>query len=431
MESHTDETAAAPRRKIMRGKKMGLAAQMAIGLIAGVIAGLLTTKDAWIIADIYQPLGQLFITLVRMVVVPLVFTTLVAGAASVADIRKLGRVASKTLIYYFATTAVAACVGLIVADFLRPGSGFVLTPQGLEAPDVTPKPLAQVLMEIIPTNPFDAFAKGNMLQVIFFALIFGFAISTLKEKGRDLNAFFNACADAMLKVTSIVMIYAPIGVFGLMASTVSLHGIDVLKPLLKLILVMYFASIIHILVVYVPLVRGLAGISFFRFLKTLSTTLLIAFTTCSSAAALPSNMNSVRRLGATRTISSFSIPLGNTINMDGTAIYMGIAAIFVGEIYGIPLDFSQQVTIVIMGILASVGTMGVPGAGMIMISIVFLQVGLPLEGVALVGGVDRILDMARTSLNVMGDATGALVVTRLENELDSDPLTKEEEEERA
>lgn len=415
----------------MPGKKMGLAAQMAIGLIAGIIAGLLTPKDAWVITDIYQPLGRLFITLVRMVVVPLVFSTLVAGAASVADIRKLGRVASKTLIYYFITTAVAAGVGLIVADILQPGSGFTLTTEGLKAPNVAPKPLAQVLMDIIPTNPFDSFAKGSMLQVIFFALIFGFAISSLKEKGQNLNAFFNSCGDAMLKVTSIVMVYAPIGVFGLMAATVSTHGGDVLKPLLKLILVTYIATIIHILIVYLPLIRGLAGIPFPRFLKTLSSTLLIAFTTCSSAAALPSNMNSVRRLGATRTISSFSIPLGNTINMDGTAIYMGVAAIFVGEIYGIPLNFTQQITIVIMGILASVGTMGVPGAGMIMISIVFLQVGLPLEGVALVAGVDRILDMARTTLNVMGDATGALVVTKLENELNSDPLTQEEEEERA
>ena len=168
----------------MLWKKMGLAGQMAIGLIAGVVAGLLTQKGAWIITDIYKPLGQLFITLVRMVVVPLVFTTLVAGAASVADIRKLGRVASKTLIYYFATTAVAACIGLVVADLLQPGSGFTVTLEGLKAPNVEPKPLVQVLMDIIPVNPFDAFAKGNMLQVIFFAIIFGFAVSTLKEKGQ-------------------------------------------------------------------------------------------------------------------------------------------------------------------------------------------------------------------------------------------------------
>lgn len=415
----------------MSGKKFGLAAQMAVGMAAGILAGILTGSDSWIINDIYNPLGQLFITLVRMVVVPLVFTTLVAGAASVADLRKLGRVATKTLIYYFATTAVAACIGLVIGDIFQPGNGFIVSKMDLAVPEVTPQPLSQVLMDIIPINPFDSFAKGKMLQIIFFALIFGFALSSLKGKGDNVISFFASCADAMLKVTSIVMIYAPIGVFGLMASTVALHGFAVLRPLVKLILVMYVASCAHMLIVYLPLIRSLVRLSFIKFVKTLASTLLIAFTTCSSAAALPSNMHSVRKMGATRTIAGFSIPLGNTINMDGTAIYMGVAAIFVGEIFGIDLSINQQITIVIMGILASVGTMGVPGAGMIMISIVFLQVGLPLEGVALVAGVDRVLDMARTTLNVMGDACGALVVTKLENELNTEPLNKEELEERA
>ena len=351
---------------------------MVLGIAIGAVAPSLNIEASW-----FKPLGDLFITLVRMVVVPLVFTTLVAGAASVCDVKELGRVASKTLIYYLFTTAVAVVVGLVLANLLRPGLGLTLS-------------------------------KGNMLQVIFFALLFGFALSMLGDRGRPAFVFFDSCAEVMIKVTGIVMHYAPIGVFGLMAFTVANHGLGVLLPLIKLVGVMYLACIIQILLVYLPCAR-VAGLTPGHFLRGISEPLMIAFSTCSSAAALSSNLLSVQKLGAAKSVSSFSIPLGNTINMDGAAIYMGVAAIFAAEVYGIPMPVDKQLTVILLAVLASIGSMGVPGAALIMITMVFTQVGIPLEAIALIAGVDRIMDMARTSINVLGDATGALLVSKLEN----------------
>ena len=354
-----------------------------------------------------------------MVVVPLVLTTLVAGAASVGDVSRLGRVAGKTLIYYLVTTAVAVIIGLVLANLFQPGSGLNISTDGLTAKNVTPPPLVDVLMNIVPINPVDALAKGNMLQIIFFAMLFGFGLSSAGEKGKIVYSFFDGAAEVMVKVTSAVMLYAPIGVFGLMAFTVSMHGLSVLLPLVKLVAVMYVACLCQVLIVYMPCVK-FCGITPAKFLKGLAEPLMISFTTCSSAAALSSNLFSVQKLGASKPVSSFSIPLGNTINMDGAAIYMGIAAIFAAEVYGIPMPLDKQLTVILLAILASIGSMGVPGAALIMVTMVFTQVGIPLEAIALVAGVDRIMDMARTTINVLGDATGALFVSKLENDLDQE-----------
>ena len=394
-------------------KRLGLPAQMGIGMVLGVVIGALAPSIN-LDAGWFKPLGDLFITLVRMVVVPLVFTTLVAGAASICDVKELGRVASKTLIYYLLTTAVAVIVGLVLANILRPGLGLSLSMENLEVRDVSAPPLIKVLMDIVPLNPIDALAKGNMLQVIFFAILFGFALSMLGDKGRPAFLFFDSCAEVMIKVTGIVMYYAPIGVFGLMAFTVAGHGLSVLLPLIKLVGVMYLACLIQILVVYLPCAR-MAGLSPGTFLKGLSEPLMISFSTCSSAAALSSNLLAVQKLGAARSVSSFSIPLGNTINMDGAAIYMGVAAIFAADVYGIPMPVDKQLTVILLAVLASIGSIGVPGAALIMITMVFTQVGIPLEAIALIAGVDRIMDMARTTINVLGDATGAVLISKLEN----------------
>ena len=227
-------------------------------------------------------------------------------------------------------------------------------------------------------------------------------------------------------MTNMVMMYAPIGVFGLMAYTVSMHGLSVLLPLIKLVLVMYLACILQILIVYLPCVK-VTGLTPSRFLKGLASPMMIAFTTCSSAAALSTTLLSVQKLGASRSVSSFSIPLGNTINMDGTAIYMGVAAVFAAEVYGIPLTLSDQLTVMLMGLLASIGTAGVPGAGLIMVSLVFTQISIPLEALALIAGIDRVLDMIRTSINVLGDATGALLVSKLEGDLNTEPFAENED----
>lgn len=406
--------------------RISLPVQMAIGMVLGIIAGLVAPQMG-IDASYFKPLGQLFINLIRMVVVPLVLFTLIAGAASSEDIRKLGRVASKVMLYYFATTGIAVLIGLILALVFEPGVGLNLSTEGLKAKQVTPPGMVDTLLNIVPLNPVKALTDGNMLQVIFFAVMFGFCISLVGEKVRPLYHFFEMAGSVMIKLTSVVMLYAPIGVFGLMATTVATHGMAVLLPLIKVIGVMYLAALIHVSMVYLPLV-SFTRVGIKHFFRTLAEPLIVAFTTCSSAAALPSNIRSVRKLGVTKAISSFSIPLGNTINMDGTAIYMGVTTIFVAEIYGISLTVAQMATVVLMGILAAVGTMGVPGAALIMVSMIFVQIGIPLEGIALIAGIDRVLDMARTTLNVLGDATGAVLVTKTEGELGSEPFTEADDD---
>ena len=396
--------------------KMSLPVQMVIGLVLGVIVGSMTSAE--FTAAYLRPFGQLFITLIRMVVVPLVLATIIAGAAGIHDLSKLGRVATKTLVYYFLTTGVA---------IMQPGIGLDLSTKGLEAKQITPPSLIQTLLNIVPMNPIDALAKGNMLQVIFFAVIFGFALSSLGETGKPLLRIFELIGDVMIRMTNMVMMYAPIGVFGLISYTVSQHGLKVLLPLGKLILVSAIASVLHVIICYSPLVKYVVRIPLPTFFRGVFEPWLIAFTTCSSAAALPTNLQSVRRLGASKGVASFSIPLGNTINMDGTAIYMGVAAVFAAEVYGIPLTLSDQLTVMLMGLLASIGTAGVPGAGLIMVSLVFTQISIPLEALALIAGIDRVLDMIRTSINVLGDATGALLVSKLEGDLNTEPFAENED----
>lgn len=397
-------------------KKLGLPAQMGIGMTLGVVAGLIapyiSLDPAW-----FKPFGQLFINLVRMIVVPLVFATLVAGAASVSDISKLGRVAVKTLIFFAICTMLGTALGLLFADIVHPGLGLNISAENLTAKEVAPPSIGVVLMNIVPINPFDSMAKGNMLQVIFFAILMGFSLSVCGQKAKIVTDFFNAFAEVMIRMTMIVMLYAPIGVFALMAFTIASQGLAVLIPLLKLVILMYVASILLVCVVYFPCIKY-SGLKPMAFIKGFSEPLMTAFSTCSSAAALSSSLVSVERMGASPSVASFAIPLGNTINMDGTAIYMGVVTIFAAELFGIPMPFDKQLTVVLMALLASIGTIGVPGSGMIMITMIFTQVGIPLEAVAIVAGVDRILDMARTTVNVMGDATAALFVSKLENDMD-------------
>lgn len=411
----------------MAKQKLSLPIQMVIGMVGGIVAGFIIPTD--ICTTWLRPLGQLFITLIRMVVVPLVLATIIAGAAGIHDLSKLGRVAIKTLIYYFATTGVAIAIGLIFANLTHPGVGLDLSREGLQAIEAkVPPSLVNTLLNIVPMNPVAALSQGNMLQVIFFAVMFGFALSSLGKSGQPLMKLFEMTGATMIRMTNIIMMYAPIGVFGLMAFTVSHHGLNVLLPLGKLIVIAFAASFIHILICYLPMVRGIVGMSPTKFFKGVTEPTIIAFTTCSSAAALPNNLQAVRRLGASKSVSSFSIPLGNTLNMDGTAIYMGVVAIFAAEIYGVPMPFEKQLTVLLIGILASIGTAGVPGAGLIMSSMVFTQTNIPMEALALIAGIDRILDMARTTLNVLGDATGALVVSKLEGDLGKEPLSDNEDQ---
>ncbi len=449
--------------------KINLAWQMMIGLALGIIVGAIVDSafaQTWL-----KPLGDLFIRLIRLVVVPLVLATIIAGAAGISDTSKLGRVAVKVLAVYGVTTAIAVAMGLFFAGLVQPGLGLDLSTEGLTVKEVVAPPLVQTLLAIVPINPMEAMSKGSMLQIIFFAVIFGFALSGLGERGKPVLHFFEVVGEVMIRVTHMVMLYAPIGVFGLISFTVSRHGLSVLLPLGALIFTAFIATVVFVGLILLPMVRWMTGIPIMTFLKGIFEPWLVAFTTCSSAAALPANLNAARRLGATKAIASFSIPLGNTINMNGTAIYMGVCAIFAAEVYGLPLTIGDrlgatkaiasfsiplgntinmngtaiymgvcaifaaevyglpltigdQLTIVLMGVLAAVGTAGVPGAGLIMTTIIFTQVGIPLEAVALIAGVDRILDMIRTSINVVGDVAATLTVSKLEGDLGSEPFVE-------
>ena len=403
---------------------MGLAMQMLIGLVLGVIVGMFL--DSQFATTYVKPFGDLFIRLIRMVVVPLVFATLVAGAAGISDVSKLGRVAIKTLLIFMITSAISVIFGLIIANIIDPGVGLTLSTEGLKAAQVKAPSFVQTLLDIVPINPMEAFAKGSILQIIFFAIMFGFCLNFLGEKGKPVYHFFDIVGNLMIHMTQVVMRYAPIGVFALMAVVVSQHGLAVLLPLGKLILSSFIATALLIIVIYIPIVMFIIRIPLGQYFKGIFEPWLIAFTTCSSAAAMAANLLAARRLGATNSIASFAVPLGNTINMNGTAVYMGVCAVFAAQIYNLPLSLGDQVIVVITGVLAAVGTAGVPGAGLIMSTLVFTQIGIPLEVIALIAGVDRILDMIRTSINVVGDSTTALMVSRMEGELGSEPFDEEE-----
>lgn len=399
----------------MKAHALGLPAQMGIGFALGVILGLVFQFGGWDISWI-KPLGDAFIHLIRMIVVPLVFISLVAGAASMGDLSRLGRISIKIACYYLGTTAIAVGIGLVFANIFHPGMDLNLSTEALQAKEVSPPGIVQTFLNIIPLNPVQALAEGNLLQLIFFAIFFGFALSSMGEAGKPLLNIFQTGNEVMIRITAAVMRLAPYGVCALIAYTVGKSGLQVLLPLIKLIGIMYLAALTHVCIVYFPVLKYVGRISFVSYLKIMTQPLLIAFSTCSSAAALPANMAATERLGVPREISSFTIPLGTTVNMDGAAIYLGLATVFVAQIYGIDLTFSAQLTVLLIALLASIGSVGVPAAALVVISMVFAQVHLPMEGIALVAGVDRILDMARTTLNVMGDAVGAIVVTKLENE---------------
>lgn len=407
-----------------KSASMGLAMQMLIGLVLGVIVGMFL--DSQFATTYVKPFGDLFIRLIRMVVVPLVFATLVAGAAGISDVSKLGRVAIKTLVIFMVTSAIAVIFGLLIANIIDPGIGLTLSTEGLKAAQVKAPSFVQTLLDIVPINPMEAFAKGSILQIIFFAIMFGFCLNFLGEKGKPVYHFFDIVGNLMIHMTQVVMRYAPIGVFALMAVVVSQHGLAVLLPLGKLILASFIATALLVILIYIPIVMFIIRIPVGEYFKSIFEPWLIAFTTCSSAAAMAANLVASRRLGATNSIASFAVPLGNTINMNGTAVYMGVCAVFAAQIYDLPLTMGDQVIVVITGVLAAVGTAGVPGAGLIMSTLVFTQIGIPLEVIALIAGVDRVLDMIRTSINVVGDSTTALMVSRMEGELGSEPFEEDE-----
>ncbi len=395
---------------------MNLSVKIFISLVLSVIVGLIAGEAGlpfikWWIA----PIGTMFINLIKMMIVPVVFFSLVVGITSLGDTKKLGRIGFKTVAIYLFTTAIAITIGFVVAGIIGPGVGadFVAgaQPKVKEAPYIM-----QVLLDMIPSNPIDSMAKAAILPTIVFALFIGVGIVKVGGERADLLIrFFDAGAEVCYKVIAIVMDLAPIGVFCLLLPVVAANGPKVLLPLLTVIACVAVGCTIHAVGVYSTMARIFGKHSPVDFFKGMSEQMMIAFTTCSSAAALPVNMkNCQEKLGVKREIASFVLPLGATLNMDGTALYMGVCTLFVANVYGVPLGFEQMMMVVLTGTLASIGTAGVPGAGLIMLAMVLQSVGLPLEGLALVAGIDRVLDMFRTCVNITGDGAVAVVVNASE-----------------
>lgn len=395
---------------------MSLAIRILVGMVVGVVVGLVLQSmgRADIATTFIAPLGTIFLNLIKLIIVPLVFSSLLVGVAGMGDVAKLGRIGFKTFIYFFFTTGIAIVIGLVLANVLNVAGNYVLPSSDIVYEAKEAPAFIDTLVGIIPSNPLSALVNGEMLQIIVFALVFGMGLLVIGPKGQIVFDFFDAVAEAFYAITNGIMKFAPIGVFGLMAPVIAVNGPEVLLPLLRLIIVVYLACLLHVLLVYTPALTFLAKISPLEFYKKAFPAWATAFTTSSSSGTLPVSMKCAESLDVPQPIYSFVLPLGATINMDGTAIYQGVSALFIAKVFGIDLSIADQVTIILTATLASVGTAGVPGAGMIMLAMVLQGVGLPVEGIALVAGVERILDMARTSINVLGDITCAAFIGRTE-----------------
>lgn len=394
-------------------KRIGLLTQILIAFILAIIIGAIVGPSIAVV----QPLGDLFLRLIQFIIVPLVLASLVVGIAGTGDLKQIGRMGGVTFSYYLITTAIAVVIGLALANIFKPGANLNITEPTGEV-EVTETPgIIDTLLNIVPVNPIASMVEGNMLQIIFFALFLGIGIAILGSKAKTVYNFFDGLAEIMYKITGIIMRFAPIGIFGLIAPTVGEHGVSVLLPLLKVIILVYAGCILHAAIVYSSSVKYFANMSPLTFFKGIAPASLVAFSTSSSSATLPVTIkNTEENLGVSRKVSSFVLPLGATINMDGTALYQGVAVIFIAQFFGYDLSFAQQLMIILTATLASIGTAGVPGAGLIMTTMVVTAVGLPVEGIALIAGIDRILDMIRTSLNITGDASASVVVQALEDQ---------------
>lgn len=384
--------------------KLGLSSKIFIGLILGVFLGMAIQfmQLNAVLTYIIQPIGTIFLNLMKMVIVPLILCTLVSSMTHVGDMNRLGVMGKKTLFYYAGTTLMAAFIGMSLALFIKPGMGITLEIGQANIPEATP--LMQMLIDIVPTNPFKALVEGNTLQIIIFGAFTGVAINSLGNKAQYAKAVFNDFADVMYKIVEMIMKVTPIAVCALIADVVATNGWGILISLIKLIVVILVASLIQCLVVYVGSAKIFAGMNPMQFIKSVLPAQMISFSTASSAAALPVSLKCAKEnLGIKQEIAQFVLNIGSTINMDGGAIYQSACAVFIAQIYGIELSFTQLIILLIAASLASVGAAAIPGTVIVMMTMVLTSIGLPLEAVALIAGVDRILDMITTSVNVTGD----------------------------
>ena len=401
-------------------KKMSLTLKITIALLLGVVAGIALQNQAEFTVNYIKPIGTIYLNLIKMIVVPVVVLSITQGIVSLQDIRKVGSIGLRTVLFYTVTTAAAVTIGLFFANILRVGAGYVLPAGDLSYTADEAPALMDTIVNIFPSNAFAPLVNATMLQVIVIALFMGFGIILAGEKGQVAANVVDSFAEVAFRIMDMIIKMSHIGVFALICPVVAQNGPEVLLPLLKVILVAYTGYAIHMVLVYSSAVKCFADMSPMKFFREMSRPILVAFSSASSVGTLPFNLKATERLGARKQISSFVLPLGATINMDGTAIYQGVCAMFIAQIFGIDLTLMQQLTIILTATLASIGTAGVPGSGMIMLAMVLQSVGLPLEGIALVAGIDRILDMGRTVVNITGDAACCICVDAWEKKKDSE-----------
>jgi Na+/H+-dicarboxylate symporter len=404
--------------------KLGLTGKILMGMAGGILLGLILRNlfpDSLVVKEyitngFFHVIGTIFISSLKMLVVPLVFISLVCGTSSLSEPSKLGRLGGKTLAFYLFTTAIALTLAILAAVIVHPGNAS-LASQSMEYSASTAPSLAEVLIGMVPTNPIQAMSEGNMLQIIVFAVILGFAISHIGERGKRVSALFDDLNEVIMRVVTLIMQLAPYGVFALMAKLALTLGLETLGGVVKYFLLVIIVLLIHAMVVYPALLKLLSGLSPLMFIRKMRDVQLFAFSTASSNATLPVTLETAEhRLGVDNKVASFTLPLGATINMDGTAIMQGVATVFIAQVFGMELTITDYITVVVTATLASIGTAGVPGVGLIMLAMVLNQVGLPVEGIALIIGVDRLLDMLRTAVNVTGDTVATVVIAKSEGE---------------
>lgn len=424
----------AKSEKKIEKKKLSLTSKIFIGLIAGVICGVIFNlfvptsyvRDTIIIDGICYVIGNGFIKLMKMLVVPLVFCSLVCGASAIGDTKTLGKVGGKTIAFYLATTAIAVTVAISVAALIKPGIGLNMNMIETENVTVAEKTSAvDTLLDIIPDNPFSSLADGNMLQVIVFALIVGILLAKMGERAELVANFFSQFNDLMMEMTNLVMSFAPIGVFFMLTRTFANLGFDAFIPLLKYMGSVVLGLGVQCFVVYMILLFVFTRLNPFKFIKKFFPVMAFAFSTSTSNATIPLNIETLEeKIGVSRKVSSFTIPLGATINMDGTSIMQGVAVVFAAQAYGINLGISGYLTVIATATLASIGTAGIPSVGLVTLTMVFSAVGLPVEAITLIMGIDRILDMLRTAVNVTGDAVCTTVVAYQNKDLDKEVFAR-------
>lgn len=411
-------------------KNLGLTTKIFIALILGAIFGIILhyvvpsshIKDDILVEGVLYIVGQGFIRLMKMLVVPLVFCSIVCGSMSIGDTKKLGTVGVRTLIFYMTTTALAICVALTMGNLLNPGVGLdmsAISSNATEVQTMEATSMASTILNIIPDNPIGALANGIMLQIIVFALIIGIILAKLGEKTETVANFFSQFNDIMMEMTMMVMSLAPIGVFCLISRTFAGIGFSAFLPLAKYMIGVLLALLVQCFVVYLGLLKIFSGLNPFKFIKNFFPVMAFAFSTATSNATIPMSIDTLAtKMGVSKRISSFTVPLGATINMDGTAIMQGVAVVFAAQAFGIVLTPADYVTVIGTATLASIGTAGVPSVGLVTLTMVFNSIGLPVEAIGLIMGIDRILDMARTAVNITGDAVCTTIVAHQNNALD-------------